>query len=83
MKLIFDCHNYLEDKKIKLIIIRFIDYAIVWWDQYMLSHIRNHRRLIETWEEMKAIMRRCFILSHYYRELYQKLCLSQGTKSGE
>jgi hypothetical protein len=84
MELIFDCHNYLEDKKIKLIIIGFIDYAIVWWDQFVLSHKRNRRRLIETLKEMKTIMRRCFIHSHYYRELYQKLqCLSQGTKSGD
>jgi len=83
MELIFDCHNYLEDKKIKLIIIGFIDYAIVWWDQFVLSQRRNRKRLIETWKEMKAITRRCFILSHYYRELYQKLqCLSQGIQSG-
>jgi hypothetical protein len=43
---------------------------------------RNHERVIETWEEMKAIMRRRFVPSHYYRDLYQKLqSLTQGYRS--
>ena len=29
MELIFDCHNYSEDKKVKLAVIEFTDYAIV------------------------------------------------------
>lgn len=29
---IFGCHNYSEEKKIKLAL-EFIDYASVWWDQ--------------------------------------------------
>ena len=28
----FDCHNYFENKKVKLTVIEFLDYAIVWWD---------------------------------------------------
>jgi hypothetical protein len=43
---------------------------------------RNHERAIETWEEMRAIMRRRFVPSHYYRDLYQKLqSLTQGYRS--
>ena len=30
----------------------------------------NHERPIETCEEMKANIRRRFVLSHYYRDLY-------------
>ena len=42
----------------------------------------NHERSIETWEEMKASMRRRFVPSHYYRDLYQKLqSLTQGYRS--
>ena len=48
----------------------------------MMNRIRNYERLIETWEEMKATMRRRFVLSHYYRNLYQKLqSLTQGYRS--
>ena len=30
--LIFECHNYSEEKKVKLATVEFCDYAIVWWD---------------------------------------------------
>ena len=68
VELIFECHNYFEEKKVKLSVIEFI-----WWDQLVMNRRRNHERAIETWEEMRAIMRRRFVPSHYYRDLYQKL----------
>jgi hypothetical protein len=43
---------------------------------------RNHEGPIETWGELKALMRRRFVPSHYYRDLYQKLQnLTQGSRS--
>jgi hypothetical protein len=82
VELIFGCQNYSKEKKVKLTVIEFTNYAIIWWDQLVISRRRNHERPIETWEEMKAIMRRQFVPSHYYRELYQKLqSLTQGDKS--
>ena len=41
VELVFDCHNYSENKKVKLAIIEFSDYAIVWWDQLVLNKRRN------------------------------------------
>ena len=70
VELIFECHNYSEEKKVKLIIIEVIEYAIIWWDQLVMNRKRNHERPIEMWEEMKANMRRRFVLSHYYKNLY-------------
>ena len=44
-----------------------------------MNRRRNYERPIKTWEEMKATMRRRFVPSHYYRDLYQKLrSLTQG-----
>ncbi|KAK0580405.1 hypothetical protein LWI29_001555 [Acer saccharum] len=84
IELVFDCHEYSELKKVKLAAIEFTDYAIVWWDQLIVSRRRNRERPIETWEEMKTIMRRRFIPSHYYRGLFQKLqTLTQGSKCVE
>ena len=84
MELVFDCHNYFEEKKVKLAAVEFTNYVIIWWDQLVLSRRRNRERLINIWEEMKAIMRRRFVPSHYYRELYQRLqSLTQGSKSVE
>ena len=54
-------------------IVEFIDYAIIWCDQLVMNRRRNHERPIETWEEMKLNIRRQFVPSHYYRDLYQKL----------
>ncbi|KAH9658278.1 hypothetical protein KPL70_023423 [Citrus sinensis] len=84
VELIFDCHNYSEEKKVKLTTVEFTDYAIIWWDQLVLSRRRNRERPINIWEEIKAIMRRRFVPSHYYRELHQRLqSLTQGSRSVE
>ena len=73
VEFIFECHNYSEEKNVKLVVIEFTDCAIIWWDQLVMNRRRNYERLIETWEEMKATMRRRFVPSHYYRDLYKKL----------
>lgn len=76
VELVFDCH-YHEEKKIKLIAVVFTDYALVWWDQLLLTRQRNEERPISSWREMKTIMRKSFVLSYYYREMHQKLqCLT-------
>jgi hypothetical protein len=80
MEMVFDCHSYSEIKKVKLAAIEFTDYAIVWWDQLLINRRRNREPPIDTWEEMKMLMRKCFVPSHYYRGLYQKLQnLRQGS----
>jgi hypothetical protein len=80
--LVFDCHNYSEEKKVKLAVIEFIDYAIIWWDQLVTNRRRNNERPVETWGELKALMRRRFVPSHFYRDLYQRLQnLIQGSRS--
>ena len=84
MELVFDCHNYSKLKKVKLTATEFSDYAIVWWDQLVVNRRRNRERPIETWEEMKTIMKRRFVPSHYYCDLYQKLqSLTQDNQSVE
>ena len=45
---------------------------------------RNGEFPIETWAEMKAIMRKRFLLSHYHRDFHQRLrMLTQGSRSVE
>ena len=38
---IFECHNYCTEKKVKLAVIEFSDYALNWWDQLVISRWRN------------------------------------------
>ena len=70
MELVFDCRHYPEAQKVKLAVIEFTDYAVIWWDQLLTSRRRNGERLIATWEDMKAVMRKRFVPSHYYRGLH-------------
>jgi hypothetical protein len=80
--LVFYCHNYSEEKKVKLAVIEFTDYAIIWWDQLVTNRRRNNERPVETWGELKALMKWRFVPSYFYRDLYQKLQnLTQGFRS--
>ncbi|PKI40470.1 hypothetical protein CRG98_039106 [Punica granatum] len=73
-----------HEKKVKLATVEFTDYAIIWWDKLVKERRRNHERPIETWEEMKTVMRKRFVPSYYYRDLHLKLqSLRQGTRSAE
>ena len=63
-------------------IIEFTKYALIWWDQIVISRRRNEERPVQTWGEMKVLMRRRFVPNHYYRDLYLKLQgLNQGYKT--
>jgi hypothetical protein len=84
MEFVFDCHNYSESKKVKLAVVEFKDYAVSWWDQENLKRQRSLERPIDSWVELKAVMRRRFVPNHYYRDLYSRLQnLNQGTRSVE
>ena len=75
LEMVFDCHNYLKINKVKLAIIEFIDYAIVWWDQLMINRVRNKEPLVDTLEEIKMLMRKHFVPSHYYSFEQQQIQL--------
>ena len=40
----FDCHNYFEEKKVKLVVVEFTDYSSIWWDQLVTSRPRDSER---------------------------------------
>ena len=40
MEMVFYCHDYSKNKKVKLVVIEFLDYVIVWWDQLVLNKRR-------------------------------------------
>ena len=82
MELIFDCHQFSEEKKVKLGVTQFSDYAITWWDHLVTSRRRNLEYPIDTWYDLKSVMRKRFVPKHFHRELVQKLqVLRQGSRS--
>jgi len=79
---IFSCHNYNEEKKLKVAALEFKDYALIWWDQVQKDRRRYGEDPVDTWDEMKNMMRKRFAPSYYHRELHIKLQrLTQGGKS--
>ncbi|XP_033139353.1 uncharacterized protein LOC117130859 [Brassica rapa] len=82
--LVFNCRRYSEAKKIQIAVTEFYDYALSWWDQLVTNRRRNGEFPVETWAEMKALMRKRFVPSHYHRDLHQKLRkLTQGSRTVE
>ena len=67
-----------------MVVVEFTNYAITWWDQLVTNRRRNYKEQVETWLELKALMRKRFVPAHYYRDLHQKLrTLRQGSLSVE
>ncbi|XP_071917024.1 uncharacterized protein [Coffea arabica] len=84
IEMVFECQDYTDEQKVKLATLEFTDYAIVWWEQERTSTHRNRERPISTWKELQTTMRKRFVPSHYYRDLYQRLqTLVQGSRSVE
>ena len=82
--MIFDIHRQLEEKKVKLVVVEFTNYAMVWWERLVVERRRNRERPVSTWEELKTIMKKRYVPKHYYRELFNRLqMITQGTKSVE
>ncbi|XP_071939935.1 uncharacterized protein [Coffea arabica] len=84
VELVFDCNDYTDAQKLRLAVVEFTDYAIVWWEQVVTSRRRCGEPPITTWTELKRLMKKRFVPSHYHRDLYQKLqTLTQGQRSVE
>jgi hypothetical protein len=84
VEMIFDIHRYSEEKNVKLAIVAFTDYAMVWWERLVVERRRNRERPVSTWEELKTIMKKRYVPKHYYRELFNRLqMITQGNKSVE
>ncbi|PKI42218.1 hypothetical protein CRG98_037398 [Punica granatum] len=47
VELVFDCHNYSEEKKVKLAAVEFTDYAIVWWDKLGMRSVEDYHKEME------------------------------------
>ncbi|XP_049414722.1 uncharacterized protein LOC125877483 [Solanum stenotomum] len=79
---IFDCHNYSEGKKVKLVVVEFSDYAASWWKKLARDRLQEELPPIATWAEMKRVMRKRFIPSYFQRDLQSPLQhLKQGSMS--
>ena len=59
-----------------------MDYAMIWWGQLRASQRRNREHPIETWDELRSLMKKKFVSNYYHWDLHQRLqALTQGNKS--
>ncbi|XP_024010571.1 uncharacterized protein LOC112085966 [Eutrema salsugineum] len=70
IEMIYECQEYSDLMMVKLAATEFNGYAINWWDQITTSRKRNREPPVDTWNELKALMRKSFVRSHYHRELH-------------
>ena len=76
------CYSYNEEKKIKLASLEFEGFALVWGNQVRSDVERMKRPLINTWQDMKRVLREIFVSFYYGRDLHNKFQrLIQGNMS--
>ena len=81
---IFACHEYSEEKKIRLSTLGFDDKALTWWKLEENARERIRKPEIATWKEMKEFMKKTFLPPSYEKDAYDWLQnLTQGSKSLE
>ncbi|KAL4379602.1 hypothetical protein GQ457_02G026190 [Hibiscus cannabinus] len=84
VNLVFSYYPCPDGEQVQMAVFKFSDYALVWWTQLTKTRNNNGEGRVLSWEELKHIMRRCFIPSHYQRELKQRLQrLRQGSRTIE
>ncbi|TYK09767.1 uncharacterized protein E5676_scaffold127G00510 [Cucumis melo var. makuwa] len=75
---VFYSNTFSENKKMKLAIVEFTNYASEWYHYLKSERRRKEEDPIKTCEELKEAMRKRFVQKHYERDLKT---LRQGTKS--
>ena len=75
-------HNLSDKRCLNLASAELSGYALTCWNQMQESQFVVGRDHINTWAEMKRVMRICFVPSSYQRDLRNRLqTLRQGSKS--
>jgi len=69
---------------VKLVAAEFSDYALVWWNKNQREMMREEGQEIDTWIEMRRVIRKRYVPTRYNRTMRQKLQrLSQGNLTVE
>jgi len=62
----------------------FFDYALIQWNKYQKERRRNEEPMVETWGEMRSIIRKRYVLASYNIDCsLNSKKLTQGNRSVE
>ncbi|VFQ89807.1 unnamed protein product [Cuscuta campestris] len=81
---IFNFKEVSDEKKVKIVALKFHKDASTWWTNTCTKWRRNHKEPVATWAKMKSLLKKKFLPAEYVRENFAKLqTLKQGSKSLE
>ncbi|XP_027912354.1 uncharacterized protein LOC114171680 [Vigna unguiculata] len=84
MENVFDCGNFEEEQKVRLAAAEFSHYALIWWHKLQRERQRDGDPPVDTWEELRRLMRRRYVPASYQRDMKFKLQrITQGSRSVE
>ncbi|VFQ83899.1 unnamed protein product [Cuscuta campestris] len=81
---VFDFKEVSDEKKGKIVALKFRKYASTWWSNIKTKRSRDEKPPVDTWQKMKTLLKKKFLPTEYVRENFARLqTLRQGSKSVE
>ncbi|XP_010546480.1 PREDICTED: uncharacterized protein LOC104818561 [Tarenaya hassleriana] len=81
---IFECYSYSDRRKVQYAAAQLAENALTWWDREVTERRQTRYEPIETWCEMKALMRKRYVPPHFHRDLQRRYRrIAQGTRTVE
>ncbi|VFQ61545.1 unnamed protein product, partial [Cuscuta campestris] len=81
---VFDFKDVPEEKKVKIVALKFRKYASTWWSNLSTKRRRENKAPVKTWLKMRSLLKKKFLPEQYVRDNFSKLQhLRQGPRSVE
>ncbi|VFQ67304.1 unnamed protein product [Cuscuta campestris] len=81
---VFDFKEISDEKKVKIMALKFRKYASTWWTNTTTKRVRSEKPPVDSWQKMRSLLKKKFLPTEYSRDNFSKLqTLRQGAKSVE
>ncbi|VFQ67259.1 unnamed protein product, partial [Cuscuta campestris] len=81
---VFDFKDVPEEKKVKIVALKFRKYASTWWSNLSTKRRRENKAPVKTWFKMRSLLKKKFLPEQYVRDNFARLQhLRQGPRSVE
>lgn len=70
---VFKYKGYFNEKKCKVTILKFKDYASLWWENIKKQRSRKWKDRVRSYEKLEKLLKKRFLLENHRQELYLKL----------
>lgn len=81
---VFEFKGYNAEKKCKVAILKFKEYASLWWENTRKKREREGKARIRSWEKLRRVLKKRFLPDNHKQDLYLKLHnLKQGDRKVE